>query len=67
MNSKLKRLTAGKTCVKSNTQTTISRFFSSAADKGAKLDEPRINSADHSQESRGKVSMVIRHARHTQT
>ncbi|KAK2845677.1 hypothetical protein Q7C36_010531 [Tachysurus vachellii] len=59
MNSKLKRLTAGKTCVKSNTQTTISRFFSSAADKGAKLDEPRISSADHSQESKGKKRLLL--------
>lgn len=59
MNSNLKRLPVGKACVKSNTQTTISRFFSSAADKGAEVDEPSIKCADRSQENRGKVSMAI--------
>ncbi|KAM9446339.1 DNA mismatch repair protein Msh3 [Clarias gariepinus] len=41
MPSSRKRLSGGKTCVKSSSQTTISRFFSSAGDKGAEVDEPR--------------------------
>ncbi|XP_060762961.1 DNA mismatch repair protein Msh3 isoform X3 [Neoarius graeffei] len=54
MHSNLKRLSANKACVKSSAQTTISRFFSSAGDKGAVVDEPRFNCADRTQESRGK-------------
>ncbi|MCI4392604.1 hypothetical protein PGIGA_G00147770 [Pangasianodon gigas] len=59
MHSNLKRLSASKACVKSSTQTTISRFFSSAGDKGAEVDEPGINCADRRQESRGKKRLPL--------
>lgn len=64
MHSNLKRLTASKVSVKSRTQTTISRFFNSAGDKGVEVDEPRISCVERKQDSKGKVSMGIRHAYH---
>ncbi|TSM85999.1 DNA mismatch repair protein Msh3 [Bagarius yarrelli] len=54
MSSNIRRLSASKARVKSSTQTTISRFFSSAADGDAAVDEPRMNCAAVRQENRGK-------------
>ncbi|KAF7687326.1 DNA mismatch repair protein Msh3 isoform X1 [Silurus meridionalis] len=59
MHSNLKRLSASKVCVKSSTQTTISRFFNNAGNKGVEVDEPRITCADPSQEKRGKKRLSL--------
>ncbi|KAI5613238.1 DNA mismatch repair protein Msh3 isoform X2, partial [Silurus asotus] len=44
---------------KSSTQTTISRFFSNAGNKGVEVDEPRTTCADPSQEKRGKKRLSL--------
>lgn len=55
MHSNPRRLKANKASVKPATQTTISRFFISAGEKAAAVDEARINCTGQAKLNRGKV------------
>lgn len=55
MHTSVKRVLASKSSKKSSTQTTISRFFTSASDQSQPIDKPGINFQDRRHEGRGKV------------
>ncbi|XP_067294282.1 DNA mismatch repair protein Msh3 [Pseudorasbora parva] len=54
MHTTAKRVLASKSSKKSSTQTTISRFFTSASDQSQPIDHPGINCRDRRHEGRGK-------------
>lgn len=55
MHTSVKNVNASKSSKKSSTQTTISRFFTSANDKSQPTDQPGIKRLDGRHEGRGKV------------
>uniref|UniRef100_A0A671KY62 DNA mismatch repair protein MSH3 n=1 Tax=Sinocyclocheilus anshuiensis TaxID=1608454 RepID=A0A671KY62_9TELE len=55
MHTRVKNVNASKSSKKSSTQTTISRFFTSASDKSQPTDQPGITRQDGRHEGRGKV------------
>ncbi|XP_016356503.1 DNA mismatch repair protein Msh3 [Sinocyclocheilus anshuiensis] len=54
MHTRVKNVNASKSSKKSSTQTTISRFFTSASDKSQPTDQPGITRQDGRHEGRGK-------------
>ncbi|XP_048045178.1 DNA mismatch repair protein Msh3 isoform X2 [Megalobrama amblycephala] len=54
MHTSVKRVFASKSSKKSSTQTTISRFFTSASDQSQPIDQPGINFQDRRHGGRGK-------------
>ncbi len=55
MHTSVKNVNASKSSKKSRTQTTISKFFTSANDKSQPTDQPGIKRLDGRHEGRGKV------------